>query len=105
VVVAEKRVVVHLWTLCQKELRRAMAPSLGEKGSAPYSRMGATMDVASLWHTYRARPAPGRLRGLMSAKAPWARASRREMSVEASRAGVNKYPSHPSESRAGTALL
>jgi len=48
--VAEKQFVVHLWTLCQKVLRRAVAPALGLKSSAPYCRMGATKDVANLWH-------------------------------------------------------
>jgi len=57
--VAEKQFVVHLWTLCQKVFRRAMAPALGVKRSDPYSKMGATKDVASLWHRYGARPAPG----------------------------------------------
>jgi len=52
--VAEKQLVVHLWTLCQKVFRRAMAPALGVKSSAPYSKMGATKDVASLWHSYGA---------------------------------------------------
>ena len=47
---AEKQFVVHLWTLCQKVLRRAVVPALGVKRSAPYSRMGATKDVANLWH-------------------------------------------------------
>jgi len=97
--VAEKQFVVHLWPLCQKVLRRAMAPALGVKRSASYSRMGATKDVASLWHRYGARPAPGGLRRLMRVKAPWARASRREKWVKESRAGVNQYPSHLSESR------
>jgi len=80
--VAEKQFVVHLWTLCQKVFRRAMAPALGVKRSARYSRMGATRDLASLWHTYGARPAPGGLRRLMRAKAPWARACRREKWAE-----------------------
>jgi len=44
--VAEKQFVVHLWTFCQKVLRRAIAPALGMKRSAPSSRMGATKDVA-----------------------------------------------------------
>ena len=97
--VAEKQFVVHLWTLCQNVIRRAMAPALGVKRSAPYSKMGATKDVVSLWHRYGAKPAPGGLRRLMRAKAPWARASRREKWAEESRAGVNQYPSHLSESR------
>jgi len=97
--VAERQFVVHLWTLCQNVLRRAMAPALGEKWSAPYSRMVATKDAASLWHRYGARPAPGGLRRLMRAQAPWARASRCEKWVEESRAGVNQYLSHLSESR------
>jgi len=46
--VAEKQFVVHLWTLCQKVFRRAMAPALGGKRSAPYSRIRATKDVVSL---------------------------------------------------------
>jgi len=33
--VAEKQFVVHLWTLCQKVLRRAVAPAPGVKRSAP----------------------------------------------------------------------
>jgi len=82
-----------------------MAPALGEARSAPYSRMGATRDIASLYHRYGARPAPGGLRRLMSAKAPWTRANRPEKWAEESRAGVNQYPCHLSESRAGTALL
>ena len=79
--------------------RRAMAAALGVKRSDPYSGMGATKDVASLRHRNGARPAPGGLRRLMRAKAPWARASRREKSAEESRAGVTRYPSHLSESR------
>src|SRR5712691_7896073 len=47
--VAEKQFVDHLWTLCQKVLRRSMVPVLGLKRSAPYSRMGEISDVASLW--------------------------------------------------------
>jgi len=39
--VAEKQSVVHLWTLCQNVLRRATAPALGVKRSAPCSRMEA----------------------------------------------------------------
>jgi len=76
-----------------------MVPALGVKRSAPYSRMGASRDVASLWHRYGARPAPGGLRRLMRAKAPWARASRCEKWAEESRARVNQYPSYLSESR------
>jgi len=76
-----------------------MAPALGVKRSAPYSRMGATKDVASLWHRYGARPAPGGLRRLMRAKAPWARVSWYEKWAEESRAGVNQYLSHLRESR------
>jgi len=97
--VAEKQFVVHLWTLCQNVFRHAMAPALGERRSAPYSRMGATKDVASLWHRYGDRPAPGGLRRLIRGKAPWARASRFEKWEEESRAGVNQYPSDLSESR------
>ena len=33
--VAEKQFVVHLWTLCQKVLRRAVAPAPGVRRSAP----------------------------------------------------------------------
>jgi len=84
--VAEKQFVVHLWTLCQKVLRRSMAPGLCVKRSALYSRMGATKDVASLWYRYGARPTPGGLRHLMRAKACWARASTCEMWAENSRA-------------------
>jgi len=73
--VAENQFVVHLGTLCQTVLRRAMAPALGVKWSAQYSKMGATKDVASLWYRYGARPAPAGLRRLMRANAPWARAS------------------------------
>jgi len=68
--VAEKAFVVHLWTLCLEVLSRAVAPALVVKRSAPYSRIGAIRDVASLWHRYGARPAPGGLRSLMRAKAP-----------------------------------
>jgi len=68
--VAEKQFVVHLWTLCQKVFRRAMAPAPGDRRSAPESRIGVIRDVASLWHRYGARPAPGGLKGLMRAKAP-----------------------------------
>ena len=96
--VAEKQFVVHLCTLCQKVFRRAMAPALGVKRSDPYSKMGATTDVASLWHRYGARPAPGGLRPQMRAKAPWVKATRREKWAEEARAGVNQYPSHLSES-------
>ena len=71
-----------------------MAPALGVKRPAPYSRMGATRDVASLWHRYGASPGPGGLRCLMRAKAPRATASRCEKWAEESRAGVNQYPSH-----------
>ena len=98
VVVAEKQFVVHLWTLCQKVLRRSMAPAVCVKRSALYSRMGVTKGVASLWHRYGARPAPGGLRPLR-AKASWARASPCEMWAENSRAGVNQYLSHLSESQ------
>jgi len=87
--VAEKEFVVHLGTLCQKVLSRAMAPALGVKRSAQYSWMGEIKDVASLWHRYGARPAQGGLRRLMRAKAPCARANRREKCEEESRAGVN----------------
>jgi len=87
--VSEKQFVVHLWTLCQKVFRRAMVPALGVKRSDPYSKMGATKDIASRWHRYGARPAPGGLRRLMRAKAPWARASLREKWAEESRVGVN----------------
>jgi len=65
--VAEKQFVVHLWTLCQKVLSRAMDPALGVKRSAPNSKIGATREVASRWHTYGARPAPGALRRLLRA--------------------------------------
>jgi len=68
--VAEKQFVVHLWTLCQKVSRRAMAPALGVRRSAPYSRIGVMSNVASLWDRYGARPAPGLLKRLMRAKAP-----------------------------------
>jgi len=68
--VAEKQFGVHRWTLCQKVLRRAVAPALGVKRSTPYSRMGEIQDVAGLWHRYGVRPAPGGLRVLMRAKAP-----------------------------------
>jgi len=47
--VAEKQFVAYLWTLCQKVFRRAIVPALGLKRSAPYSKRGATKDVASLW--------------------------------------------------------
>jgi len=57
--VAEKQFVVHLWTLCQKVFRRARVPVLGVNRSAPYSKMGAIKHVASLWHRYGAKPAPG----------------------------------------------
>ena len=96
--VAVKQFVVHLWTLCRNVFRRAMAPALGVKRSDPYSKMGATKDIASLWHRYGARPAPGGLRPLMKAKAPWARASRREKWAEESRAGMNQSQSHLSKS-------
>ena len=33
--VAEKKFVVHLWTLCENVLRRATAPALGVKRSVP----------------------------------------------------------------------
>jgi len=97
--VGEKQFIVLLWTLWQEMLRRAMAPALGVKRSAPYGRMGATKDVASLWHRYGARPAPGGLKHLMRAKPPWARASRCEKCAEESRAGGNLYPSLLSQSR------
>ena len=97
--VAEKQFVVHLWALCQKVLRRAMAPALAVKRSAPYSKMGATKDVASLWYRYGARPAPRGLRRLMRPNAPWVRASRCEKWAEESSAGVNQYPIHLSELR------
>jgi len=57
--VAEKQFVVHLWTLCQKVFRRAMAPALGVKRSAPYSKMGATKDIASLSQRYGLGPPRG----------------------------------------------
>jgi len=102
--VAERQFVVHLWTLCRKVLRRAEAPALGVKRSAPYSRMGAINDVASLWHRHGARPAPGRLRCLMNAKAPCARAKRCEKWAEESSVGVNQYPSHRTQSRGAKQL-
>ena len=55
---AQKQFLVHLWTLCQRVFRRAIAPVLGVKSSDLYSKMGATKDVASLWHRYGARPVP-----------------------------------------------
>jgi len=63
--------------------------------------MGVTKDVASLWHRYGARPAPGGLRRLMRANVPWARASWCEKWAEESSAGVSQYASHLSESRGG----
>jgi len=97
--VAQKQFVVHLWTLCQKVVSRAIDPVLGVKRSAPYSKIGPTKEAASRWHRYRARPAPGGLRRLIRAKAPWARASLCEKLADESRAGVSQYPSHRSESR------
>jgi len=97
--VAEKLFVVHLWTLCQKVLRRAVAPTPGVKRSAPQSRIGAIRDVASLWHRYGARPASGGLKHLMRAKAPCASASRCWKWAEESRVGVNQYLSHRTKYR------
>jgi len=48
--VDEKQLVAHLCTLCQKVFSLVKEPMLGVKGSAPYRRMGATSDVANLWH-------------------------------------------------------
>jgi len=60
--------------------------------------MGANRDIASLWHRYRASPAPGGLRLLIRANAPCAGAWRREKWAEGSRAWVNQYPSQRTES-------
>jgi len=49
-------------------------PTSGVNRSAPYSKMGAITELASLWYTYGARPAPGGLRQLIRAKAPWVKA-------------------------------
>jgi len=75
-----------------------MGPALGMKRSARYRRIGATRDVASLWHRYEARPALGGLRRLLRVKAPWARASQCEKMAEELRVGVNQYPSHHTQS-------
>jgi len=48
--VDEKQLVAHLCTLCQKVLSLVREPTLGVKRAAPYRRMGATSEVASLWH-------------------------------------------------------
>jgi len=48
--VDEKQFVAHLCNLCQKVLSIVSKPTLGVKRSAPYRRMGATSEVASLWH-------------------------------------------------------
>jgi len=48
--VDEKQLVAHLCTLCQKVLSLVKEPMLGVKTSSPYRKMGATSDVARLWH-------------------------------------------------------
>ena len=48
--VAEKQFVVQLWTLRQNVSRRFVVATLGVNRSAPYRRMRAISDVASLWH-------------------------------------------------------
>jgi len=48
--VDEKQLVAHLCTLWEKVLSLVREPTLRVKRSAPYRRMGATSDVASLWH-------------------------------------------------------
>jgi len=45
-----KQLVAKFCTLCQKVLSLVKDPTLGVKRSAPYRRMDATSDVASLWH-------------------------------------------------------
>jgi len=101
--VVEKQFVVHLWTLCQKVLSRAMDPALGVKRSAPYSKIRATKEVASRWHRYGARPALGGVSRLRRAKVPWARAGLCEKWADESRAGVNQYPGHRSDLNGGEA--
>ena len=88
--VEERQFVAHLCTLWQKTLSLEREPALGQTRSAPYRRMGATRDVASLWHRYGASAVPGGLWRLIGAKAPWARASRQEQSVDMQRVGVNQ---------------
>ena len=88
--VDEKQLVAHLCTLCQKVLSLVMEPALGVKRSAPYRSIGATSDVASLWHRSGASPVPGALRSLMREIAPWARARQREKCVDVDRVGVNQ---------------
>jgi len=48
--VDEKQLVAHLGTLCQKVLSLVRESALGVKRSTPYRRMGATSEIASLWH-------------------------------------------------------
>ena len=48
--VNKKQLVAHLYTLCQKVLSLVKEPTLGVKRSAPYRRIGATSDIANLWH-------------------------------------------------------
>ena len=97
--VDEKQLVAHLCTFCQKVLSLEREAALGVKRSAPQRRMGAMSELANLWHREGASPAMEGLRRLISAKAPCARAMRREKWVEVARARVNQYPNHRSESR------
>ena len=48
--VDEKQFAAHLCTLCQKVLSLLREPMLGVNRSAPYKSMGATSNIASLWH-------------------------------------------------------
>jgi len=95
----EKHLVAHLCTLCQKVLSLEMEPALGVKRSTQSRRRGATSDFARLWHRWGVSPAPGGLRGLMRAKAPWPSAWWGEKWVDVDRDGVNQYPNHRRESR------
>ena len=96
--VDEKQLVAHLCTMCQKVSSLVREPTLGVKRSALYRRMGATSHVANLWYREGASAAPGGLRRMTRANAPWASARQCEKCVDVNREGVNQYPNHRRES-------
>jgi len=96
--VDEKEFVAHPCTLSQKVLSLVREPTLGMKRSVPYRRIGATSDVANLWHREGASPARAGRTRQTSAKAPWASAMWREKCVDVDRVGVNQYPNHRRQS-------
>jgi len=47
--VEEKQLVTHLWTWCQKTSNLSCILTEGVYRSAPYRRLGARREEASLW--------------------------------------------------------